>query len=510
MSQAAERNMSVMGLAAISAAFLVAFLNTVVAGADWQSVESVREFLKRGYQFFKLEPALLPALVGPALTTVFMALAGTGAGAVAAAGVSWRKGSGRPGSQALRGRLLAFVLSASASVHVVLWGLLAVWSLGPGFVAGIIAIAIRSLHPIARRRLPVSATLPRGDAGGLVKAAIGEFTRNIGRAATLGLVGCGGIGFEFYRRLYTYEFGAAAMVLVVIAALIVASQLMTSRASAWPWRDPVGVDPASAAHTASLASANDGATRWAGPRRLALLGLALGAMLLGTLKLAGLLADAVPAPTAADYPASSGAFVLGLLWSVSETVQMAAVAAVVGLSAAGLARKIMSARTVLLRHVSVAAFRMLGLLTLIAPTMFVALVCRSIAGVGPAAGVIALAVASFGLAALPALADGAMEDTPGDVAPPHPGRHVLAQLAKLFRGIMPAAATVGLFGAGGTGWYLKLAILNGQTAGVVWMLATIAALLVISSPSSARPRSGSVREVQGRTSGVPHHSTPRA
>jgi phosphonate transport system permease protein len=146
--------------------------------------------------------------------------------------------------------LLAIV--SSRSINSLIWALLLVSILGPGLLAGIIAIALRSIgfigkllyeaiEEIDRSQVEaISATgasalqiLDYGITPQILPAfagiAVFRWDINIRESTVLGLVGAGGIGLELSHSLNTLAWPQVSLVFMVILGSVVLSEWVSAK-----------------------------------------------------------------------------------------------------------------------------------------------------------------------------------------------------------------------------------------------------------------------------------------
>lgn len=144
------------------------------------------------------------------------------------------------------------VIVSSRSINSLIWALLLVSILGPGLLAGIIAIALRSIGFIGKLlyeaieeidETQVEAVRATGASGpqvldyGIVPQILPAFAGisvfrwdiNIRESTVLGLVGAGGIGLELSHSLNTLAWTQVSMIFVVILATVVLSEWVSAR-----------------------------------------------------------------------------------------------------------------------------------------------------------------------------------------------------------------------------------------------------------------------------------------
>lgn len=223
----------------------------VVADTDWSRItwESV---LKSARRFIDFDVSVLSDMWEPALETVLMATLATLLGSFMAIPVAWL---GADNISPL-GRLTYLVgrtlMTLSRSVHEVVWGLIFVAAVGLGALAGVLAMAVRSIGFISKtvaeaiedvNKGPVEAlravganrfqVLMFGIVPQVLPVVIGnvifEWDVNIRRSTIMGLVGAGGLGLALHRQMAAYNYGGIATVIAVILALIIFGEVF----SAW-------------------------------------------------------------------------------------------------------------------------------------------------------------------------------------------------------------------------------------------------------------------------------------
>lgn len=150
----------------------------------------------------------------------------------------------------LRGIAL-FIIVASRSINSLIWALLFVSILGPGVLAGILAIALRSVGFIAKLLYeaieeidprPVEAIRATGASNGQVFAFgflpqvlpafcginLLRWDINIRESTVLGLVGAGGIGLQIDVAVNSLRWSDASMIFTAILALVILSEVLSA------------------------------------------------------------------------------------------------------------------------------------------------------------------------------------------------------------------------------------------------------------------------------------------
>ncbi|MBL8341099.1 MAG: phosphonate ABC transporter, permease protein PhnE [Rubrivivax sp.] len=237
--------------AAIAALVLWSVEAIVVGDTDWSRI-SAQGIWSAALRFIDFDASILLSLWEPALETVLMATLATLLGMLMAIPVAWLGAAnisplGR--GTYLLGRTL---MTVSRSVHEVVWGLVFVAAVGLGALAGVLAMAVRSIGFISKtvaeaiedvNQGPVEAmravganrfqVLMFGIVPQVLPTIIGncifEWDVNIRRSTIMGLVGAGGLGLALHRQMASYNYGGIATVIFVILLLIIFGELF----SAW-------------------------------------------------------------------------------------------------------------------------------------------------------------------------------------------------------------------------------------------------------------------------------------
>ena len=223
----------------------------VVSDTDWTRItwEGVITSAKR---FIDFDASVLSEMWEPALETVLMATLATLLGSLMAIPVAWLGADNISPVGRFTYLLGRTLMTLSRSVHEVVWGLIFVAAVGLGALAGVLAMAVRSIGFISKtvaeaiedvNKGPVEAmravggnrfqVLMYGIVPQVLPVVIGnvifEWDVNIRRSTIMGLVGAGGLGLALHRQMAAYNYGGIATVIFVILALIVFGEVF----SAW-------------------------------------------------------------------------------------------------------------------------------------------------------------------------------------------------------------------------------------------------------------------------------------
>lgn len=196
--------------------------------------------------------AYLPELMAPLWDTINIATLGTLGGVIMAVPVAFLAARNTsPSPRFLRPAAL-FIIVASRSINSLIWALLLVAIIGPGLLAGIVAIALRSIGFIGKLLYEaieetdakqIEAIEATGASGaqvlsyGIVPQIMPAFWGitvfrwdiNIRESTILGLVGAGGIGLKLQASLNTLAWSQVTVILLLILATVVLSEWVSAR-----------------------------------------------------------------------------------------------------------------------------------------------------------------------------------------------------------------------------------------------------------------------------------------
>jgi phosphonate transport system permease protein len=196
--------------------------------------------------------AYLPRLWRPLWDTINIATLGTVLALGLAVPVAFLAARNTTPSVTLMRPLALFVIVSSRSINSLIWALLLVSIIGPGLLAGIVAIALRSIGFIAKLlyeaieeidRAPVEAVTATGAsraqvvAYGIVPQVMPAFVGisvfrwdiNIRESTVLGLVGAGGIGLQLQASVNVLAWNQVTTIFILIFATVLASEWVSAR-----------------------------------------------------------------------------------------------------------------------------------------------------------------------------------------------------------------------------------------------------------------------------------------
>ncbi len=199
---------------------------------------------------------VVPALLRPLWDTLNIATLGTLLSLVLGLPVAWLAARNTTPSATLLRPAALFVVVASRSVNSLIWALLLVAVVGPGVLAGVLAIALRSVGFVAKLTYeaieeidaaPVEAIRATGAAQPQVLAfavwpqiapsvaglAIFRWDINIRESTVLGFVGAGGIGLQLNAAMLALQWSSVSTILLAILGTVLLSETVSARVRRW-------------------------------------------------------------------------------------------------------------------------------------------------------------------------------------------------------------------------------------------------------------------------------------
>lgn len=193
-----------------------------------------------------------PNLVRPLWDTLNIATLGTALAIVISVPIAFLAARNTTPSATLIRPAALLVIVSSRSINAIIWALLLVSILGPGLLAGIIAIALRSIGFIGKLlyeaieeidEIQVEAIRATGAsrsqtlAWGIVPQIMPAFAGitvfrwdiNIRESTVLGLVGAGGIGLNLEASLNTLAWPQVTLILLLILGTVLVSEWISAK-----------------------------------------------------------------------------------------------------------------------------------------------------------------------------------------------------------------------------------------------------------------------------------------
>jgi len=196
--------------------------------------------------------AYLPELWRPLWDTINIATLGTVIGVLIATPVAFLAARNTTPSAAVLRPAALFVIVASRSINSLIWALLLVSIVGPGLLAGVIAIALRSIGFVGKLLYEaieetdasqIEAIDATGAGAGQVLTfgvwpqvapafwaiSVFRWDINIRESTVLGLVGAGGIGLQLQNSLNTLAWPQVTVILLLILATVLVSEWISAK-----------------------------------------------------------------------------------------------------------------------------------------------------------------------------------------------------------------------------------------------------------------------------------------
>jgi phosphonate transport system permease protein len=225
----------------------------MTANTIWMFIwDAPRQAADLGGRMFPPRLSYLPELLVPLWDTLNMATLGTLLGVILAVPIAFLAARNTSPSVLILRPIALFIIVASRSINSLIWALLLVAILGPGLLAGIIAIGLRSIGFIGkllyeaieetdiRQIEAITATgaspaqvLNYGIVPQILPAFWGitvfRWDINIRESAILGLVGAGGLGLKLQGSLNVLAWPQVTMILIVILMTVVLSEWLSAK-----------------------------------------------------------------------------------------------------------------------------------------------------------------------------------------------------------------------------------------------------------------------------------------
>lgn len=195
--------------------------------------------------------SILGTLLLPLWDTINIATVGTALGVVIAFPLAFLAAANTSPHPALRAFALGVIVS-SRSINALIWAILLVTIVGPGLLAGMVAIALRSIGFVGKllyeaieeiQTTPVEAVTSTGAGRMQILAyavlpqimpafagiTVYRWDINIRESTVLGLVGAGGIGLQMNAAINNLAWGQVSMVFVLIFATVILSEWVSAK-----------------------------------------------------------------------------------------------------------------------------------------------------------------------------------------------------------------------------------------------------------------------------------------
>jgi len=193
-----------------------------------------------------------PSIMGPLLETIHLATLGTLLGIALATPLAFLAAQNTTPSRWAVRPLALTLLVASRSINSLIWALLLVVVLGPGLLAGILAIGLRSVGFIGKLLMEgieeidpaqIEAVTSTGAGRGqlllwgilpqvlptFAGISVYRWDINIREATVLGLVGAGGIGMALQASINTLAWSQVSLLFLAILGTVLVSEWVSAR-----------------------------------------------------------------------------------------------------------------------------------------------------------------------------------------------------------------------------------------------------------------------------------------
>jgi phosphonate transport system permease protein len=205
-----------------------------------------------GSRMFPPRWSYIGKLIGPLWDTLNIATLGTLLGILIAIPVAFCAARNTTPSAHVVRPLALLVIVASRSINSLIWALLLVAIIGPGLLAGIIAIALRSIGFVAKLLYEAIEEIDQSQVEAVTATgasrlqtvdyaivpqilpaffgiSVFRWDINIRESTILGLVGAGGIGLQLQSSLNMLAWPQITLIFIVILATVVVSEWVSAK-----------------------------------------------------------------------------------------------------------------------------------------------------------------------------------------------------------------------------------------------------------------------------------------
>ena len=202
-------------------------------------------------RMFPPEWTFAGALVGPTLQTINIATVGTALAVALSLPVAFLAALNTTFNRATYAAA-RLVMVASRSVDTLIWALIFIIVVGPGSLAGVLAVAVRSIGFVSKLLAEGIEEIDRGQVEAVVATGadrwrvlayaivpqvrpvfagvcVYRWDINIRESTVLGLVGAGGIGLPLNAAITTLAWTKVSLILLVIIASVVVSEWVSAK-----------------------------------------------------------------------------------------------------------------------------------------------------------------------------------------------------------------------------------------------------------------------------------------
>ena len=223
----------------------------IVVETDWVRMGGIREIISTAAEFWP-NLAFFPIIIDPLFETLLIAFWGTVLATMFAMPVAYFSARNTSPFYPVVYLFGRSIIVLSRSTHEFIFALIFVSALGLGPLPGILALGFRSIGFLAKTTSEVIENVDRDpieamEATGanpisvfmfgilpqiypiVVGNVIFQLDINLRRAAILGMVGAGGIGYVFSEQMQAYEWNNAGTVVLGIAVMVIMGEAISNR-----------------------------------------------------------------------------------------------------------------------------------------------------------------------------------------------------------------------------------------------------------------------------------------
>ena len=247
------RQLMIWGGQFLTVALVVYCWQLVSERTIWEFVsDAPRQALDLGERMVPPKWSYMEALWRPIWDTASIATLGTLMAIAMAFPLAFLAARNTTPSTAFVRPIALFIIVSSRSINSLLWALMLVMIIGPGVLAGVLAIGFRSIGFCAKLlyeaieeidQSQVEAITASGASGpqilnyGIVPQILPAFAGisvfrwdiNIRESTVLGLVGAGGIGLQLSSSIDTVTWTQVSVILIVILVAVIFSEWVSAK-----------------------------------------------------------------------------------------------------------------------------------------------------------------------------------------------------------------------------------------------------------------------------------------
>lgn len=238
--------------------FAAVLVAVVLLLASWNALDVRYDFAASApLQLYDLLERMVPPdaaytgeIISPLLETVHIAILGTVLAIIMALPVAFISARNTTPNR-LTHVLGKYIISFSRSVNVIIWALFFVIIFGPGALAGVVSVAVRSIGFTAKLLSEAIEEIDFGQVEAITATGAGSFLVliyaivpqvkpafvgiatyrwdiNVRAASILGIVGAGGIGVNLQTSVNRYAWGRVLTILLAILGVVIVSELVSA------------------------------------------------------------------------------------------------------------------------------------------------------------------------------------------------------------------------------------------------------------------------------------------